>query len=384
MASRFVKLTRAAMRALPAKQRICEHGIVYEKLPSGDGRFYVNLMIDGQRIFRSAGQESAGVTREQVEKLVEQLRSDARHERLNLPKGRKLRLTFKAAAKDYLAKLEESGGLDLQKKRYRLEKHLVPFFGDRPLDKLTSFDVERYKKHRADAGAAPGSVNRELATVSHLYSMAVEWKWLDHKPLQVKRLQEDKGRITYLTPEQIDRLLAAARNSDNPVLYPFVQIGLDTSMRRMEILSIRLEHISLDRLTIYVPEAKAGAREQPITPHLAEFLRPYVAGATPGQEWLFPAPRSRTGHAVSIEKAFRQAVTEAGMDPAEVVRHTLRHTAITHLVQAGVDLPAVKRVSGHKTLSMVERYSHQNGEHIRAAMEKLQARIHPATSGTVT
>jgi len=63
------------------------------------------------------------------------------------------------------------------------------------------------------------------------------------------------------------------------------------------------------------------------------------------------------------------------MDPAQVVRHTLRHTAITHLVQAGVNLPTVKRISGHKTLAMVERYSHQNGEHIQAAMDKLQKRI---------
>jgi hypothetical protein len=34
------------------------------------------------------------------------------------------------------------------------------------------------------------------------------------------------------------------------------------------------------------------------------------------------------------------------------------------LVQAGVDLPTVKRISGHKTPQMVERYSHQNGSHI--------------------
>jgi len=62
------------------------------------------------------------------------------------------------------------------------------------------------------------------------------------------------------------------------------------------------------------------------------------------------------------------------MNPDQVVRHTLRHTAITHLVQAGVDLPTVKRISGHKTLIMVERYAHQNGEHIGAAMDKLEER----------
>ncbi len=64
----------------------------------------------------------------------------------------------------------------------------------------------------------------------------------------------------------------------------------------------------------------------------------------------------------------------AGLDPKQVVRHTLRHTAITHLVQAGVDLPTVKRISGHKTLQMVERYSHQNGIHIQSAMDKLEQR----------
>ena len=54
---------------------------------------------------------------------------------------------------------------------------------------------------------------------------------------------------------------------------------------------------------------------------------------------------------------------------------SLRHTAITRLFQAGVDLSTVKRISGHKTLAMVERYSHQSGTHIQAAMDKLQARF---------
>jgi len=88
--------------------------------------------------------------------------------------------------------------------------------------------------------------------------------------------------------------------------------------------------------------------------------------------WLFPASRSKTGHRVSIEKPWRRAVKVADLDVTQVVRHTLRHTSITHLVQAGVDLPTVKRISGHKDLSMVERYSHQNGERIRAAMDKLE------------
>ena len=197
---------------------------------------------------------------------------------------------------------------------------------------------------------------------------------MDHKSVRIKRLQEDRGRITYLTTDQIKRLLNAAKQDQNPHVYPFIVIGLDTSMRRMEILSIRLEHIDLDRRIIHIPKAKAGSREQPITRHLADFLRGYFQVAEQDQEWLFPAPKSKTGHVIAIEKAFRRVVEAAGLNPAEVVRHTLRHTAITHLVQAGVDLPTVQRISGHKTLAMVMRYSHQNGEHIRAAMDKLEQR----------
>jgi integrase len=145
-------------------------------------------------------------------------------------------------------------------------------------------------------------------------------------------------------------------------------------MRRMEILSIRLEHIDLARRIIYIPHAKAGSREQPITTRLAEFLKEYLKNISNNQPWLFPAKTSKTGHTVNIEKIFRRVVIAADLDPKQVIRHTLRHTAITHLVQAGVDLPTVKRISGHKSLQIAERYSHQNGAHIQAAMDKLEQR----------
>ena len=94
----------------------------------------------------------------------------------------------------------------------------------------------------------------------------------------------------------------------------------------------------------------------------------------PGEQWLFPSPAAKDGRTVNLDKPFRRCVLAAGLDVKQVVRHTLRHTAITHLVQAGVDLPTVKRISGHKNLSMVERYSHQNGAHIQTAMDKLSER----------
>jgi integrase len=328
------------------------------------------------------------------------LRSDAKHDRLSLPKGRKIALSFRDAATKYLEKLEVEGGKDLKAKRMRLERHLVPFFGDTPLSKISSFDTERYKKQRQQeksarggdrvsakskeqgvkssdkAGvAAPGTINRELAALSHLFSKAVEWGWITHRPAKLCRLKEGDGRIMYLTVDQVAALLEAAKASDNLQLYPFIVIGIETSMRMSEILSIRRENVDVQRRVIYVPKAKAGQREQPITAHLVTFLTGCMDALPPGTPWLFPSAAAKSGHTVEIRKPFIKAVREAGLDPALVVRHTLRHTAITHLVQAGIDLPTVKRISGHKTLAMVEKYAHQNGEHIQAAMDKLQDRM---------
>jgi len=80
---------------------------------------------------------------------------------------------------------------------------------------------------------------------------------------------------------------------------------------------------------------------------------------------------SATGYRHTFRKAFQRAVVRAGLDPALVTPHVLRHTAITKLVKAGVDLPTVQRVSGHKTLTMVLRYAHVDGAHIDNAVEHL-------------
>ncbi|MDH4459331.1 MAG: tyrosine-type recombinase/integrase [Nevskia sp.] len=398
MPKTFTKLSRQALRKLTPGQSLTEHGITFQRLADGDGVFTVALMVNGQRIHRVIGRESDGTTRTQAEEFMAQARSDAKHDRLALPKGRKLALSFRDAAAKYLQRLKEIGANDVAKKEMRLRVHLIPFFGDMPLSKISTFDVERYKRQRLqekvivrprgktiarapdkDKPPVPGTVNRELAVLSHLFNRAIEWEWIDRRPAKIKLFAEGKGRITYLTAEQAAQLVEAAKGDNNAQVYPFIVIGLETSMRRMEILSIRREHVNLAQRAIYIPQAKAGAREQPITAHLAEFLEAHIAALPPGTPWLFPAPSARSGHTMDIRTPFRRVVVAAGLDPDVVLRHTLRHTAITHLVQAGVDLPTVKRISGHKTLAMVERYAHQNGAHIATAMSRLEAAYRPAT-----
>jgi integrase len=369
------KLSRAALRALKSGEKITERGITFERLPNGDGVWSVNIMVDRQRIHRVIGRESAGTTKTQCDIWIEKTRTAAREDRLALPKGRKVALTFVDAGKRYIEKLKEEGGKSIDRKQKQLDLYLNEFFGQKSLSKISGFELARYCKQRRAVGAAGATINRELAVVSHLFSKAVEWGWLTHRPGKIPRFKEDRGRIVYLTPEQCQRVIEAARSDISPHIYPFTVIALSTSMRMNEILSMRREHVDPDRRRIFIPNAKAGARDQPITSELADFLSQHINALPKGTDWLFPSIASKSGRLATIRKAHRRVVAAAGLDPDVVVRHTFRHTAITHLVQAGVDLPTVQKVSGHKTLAMVARYAHANGAHIDAAMDKLEERI---------
>ena len=186
--------------------------------------------------------------------------------------------------------------------------------------------------------------------------------------------KEGRGRIVVLGDVEVDALLRAAVEDQDPDCWLFVLFGLNTAMRHSEMLQARFDQIDFAMLRLYVPQAKAGEREQPITPELAEILRKEREGRDDPDGWIFPSARPRLcrfGHRTRMDRPFRRAVGRAGLDPAKVTPHVMRHTAITNLVMSGADLPTIQRISGHKTLAMVLRYTHVHGRHIDQAVRAI-------------
>ncbi len=285
-------------------------------------------------------------------------------------------MLFKDVFLEYLENLKLEDGRNIPIKTRQLHQHIVPYFGEFELSEINRFDIERFKRYLLDQELKESTVNRYLAVLSHIFHKAVEWDWLVKVPCKIIKYRENSIRTRYLSKDEIQRLLMACEEDYNPIIEPFVRIALGTAMRRYEILSIRLEHIDLAHREIYIPIAKTGARNQPMTASLVSYLENYIKVNTkPGQEFLFPSPKARSGHREEIEKPFQRVLEQAGLDRKEVCRHTLRHTAITHLVQAGVDLPTVQRFSGHRSIQMVFRYSHQSREHLQSALDKMDERI---------
>jgi len=372
MALRFKILSRDAIKALTVGAKLTEHGIEVLRLPNEDIRYSINVMADGVRIHRVIGRESEGVKRGDAERQIEQYRTDARAGRLNLPKGRKSHKLFADAATDYLDRMEKTGGKDLVNKRRHIKSYLIPAFGKKPINRISTHGVAEYAATRAkDAPFA--SVNRELSTLSHMLNRMVEWRWITAADLpKITKSPEARKPITVLTEADSAALTRAAIEDVDARLHLFVAFGLNAAMRHSEILRVRYDQIDFENRRIHIPEAKAGEREQPITPVLTALLQRQRTQEADKDGWVFPAAeRCTTPHRLSMDKGFRRAVVKAGLDPKKVTPHVMRHTAITRLVKAGVDLPTIQRISGHKTLAMVMRYTHIYGEHLDHAVGKL-------------
>ncbi len=372
MAARFNRLTRPAIRRLKPGEKITEHGITAERLPDGDTRYSVNIMVDGERIHRVIGRQSEGVTRTQGEDFIGKQRAEAREGRLSLPKGRKLHLTFAAAADLYLSKLKEIGGKDYVNNEQHLRLHLVPYFGKMRLDRISVFTLQKFQNHCRQKGLSDPTVNRILATYRRMARRLAQWKVIP-APLPMVKLDAERNRRTYVISENEEqRLLDAALADSNSYIWLFIKLGLATGLRHSEMLAARFDKFDSARRRLRVKTKGSRWRNQPLTRGITAILQRERDMAENTGGWIFPSKRTRSGHVESMDEPFARCVAKAGMDSRVVTPHTMRHTAITRLAETGADIVTIQEFSGHETVAMVMRYAHAQDRAVDRALDKME------------
>ena len=336
-------------------------------------------MVDRIRIHRVIGKLSEGVTREVAERAIETLRTHARENRLKLPVGRKTFRTLEEAASSYLEKIDQDPkhGKNIQRKKMHIER-LISHFGKIRIDRIDASSINSYWRLRRDAGLSVATINRELSTLSHFLNRCVEWRWIAAKP-KIHKGEEARKKIVVLDHTAIAALLQAARQDIDPHIWLFTAIAAGTGMRHSEILKMQWKDIDFDRSRIFVPFAKSGPRHQPVPKRLMQTLRTEWAKGDKPSEHLFPALRkdAKFPFRQSMAEPFRRVVRAAGLDPKKISPHILRHTAITALVQSGIDIPTIQQISGHKTPQMVYRYTHIADHHVSQAVDTLDSIFPP-------
>jgi hypothetical protein len=197
-------LTRSALRRLKPGQSRMSGGIKYERLVN-DGRWSVNVMISRVRRHQVVGLESEGYTRTQAEELLASLKASKRERMHGIAIPQRRLITLREAASRYLSYLRDTGGKDIAKKRQRLDQHVLPQLGSYPLATLTETDLKRYRARRLEQGAAAATINRELAVVSHLFSVASDGQALaliPAAPCRIRRLREPEAKTVFCSPSR--------------------------------------------------------------------------------------------------------------------------------------------------------------------------------------
>ncbi|MBO9650249.1 MAG: site-specific integrase [Variovorax sp.] len=396
---RNAALSVKAIKALAPGQSITGEGLTVERLKSGDVKFKVATQINRQRVSRAIGFESEGFTLEDARSVLASLRSRAREATLQLPTARKTGLTLAELSEIYLQRLEVGDGKGVEMKRSHFALHLLPHLGALPAASIDEHAFGAYRKKRLSEKVlrrerltTDATVNRELSTLRHALNKGVKWKLIPPHALDAKPTKEADGTRDALNAIQTAKLLEAARLDPDPDIHTFVMVAVNTSARLSEVLRIRVADIDFDRLRIAIHQAKAGAREQPMPPILVEHLEERIKRrGLKRTDWLFPSklkrdgtPKAKEGRRMSITSVWPRVIKAAGLTEDEIghklVRHSLRHTAVTAFVKTGADLQVVQKMSGHKTLSMVMRYTHTKDSEIDLAMEKMQALMSAASA----
>lgn len=238
---------------------------------------------------------------------------------------------------------------------------------------------DRLRRERTRRGTprAPATVNRYLAALSHMLTVATnEWEWLDHNPMaKVTRLSEPKGRVTFLTRTQIGQLIEACKASSDPRLYPLVVLALGTGARQGELVSLRWANVDLDHRRVRLEDTKNGERRSLAlsdTTHavLTDLAR--VRSITSDLVFALPGKTRAT----FPRHAWEKTVAACGFD--EFRFHDLRHTAASHMAMEGASLLQLAEFLGHKTLAMVKRYSHLTEGHTARVVEAMNGAIFEA------
>ncbi len=141
-------------------------------------------------------------------------------------------------------------------------------------------------------------------------------------------------------------------------------------MRHSEIMRLRWDEINFPQRRIFIGKAKAGQREQPIPETSPPAWRRNGSNLANRRVICF-LQVAKHPHRSTMTKQFRRSVKRAGLRPDKVTPHILRHTAITALVKSGVDLPTIQKISGHKTLAMILRYTQLSDAHVDRSVAKL-------------
>lgn len=307
---------------------------------------------------------------------------------------------------DVLLDYKTNGQATLGDAESRIRLHLAPFFKidvvtEKEGKRLTGLsggvnalsvrnvDAQRYILLRRAEGAKDASIANELALLRRALNLAVKNGKLPHAAYIGLPANADRPREAFLEPAQYRELMSHLPEH----MKPLVSLAFHTGMRRGELVKIKCDQVDLDQGVLYLSAKETKTKEARVIPIPAEPLAMLRIqklrrdAEDPSCQVVFFRPRrlcvdgpgSKLVPIGDYRVGWKKAVAAAGLtklvEEKGFVFHSLRNSAIRQLMRSGVSQTVAMKISGHRTVSVFQRYNCTSFDDLKDAAQKLDKHL---------
>lgn len=212
-------------------------------------------------------------------------------------------------------------------------------------------------------GLKPPTINRYLTLLIAIMNHAADLGWVDQPP-RIKKVSEGPGRLVYLTPDEVDRLIEALPEQ---VHKDFVTLAIATGLRMRNLTHLEWSEVNLFNRTIAISAEKMKARKPLVIPINQMAMDVLQRLHRPSGRVLQYRGRDLD---VIGRRAFKTAQNRAGLTK-NIHPHVFRHTFASWHIQSGTSIYELKELGGWSKLDSVMQYAHLNIDHLKESSAKI-------------
>jgi integrase/recombinase XerD len=243
--------------------------------------------------------------------------------------------------------------------------------------------LRSYLEEMAATGASLRTAARRLSALKQFFRfLAAEGVRKDDPSATIDTPRAGRPLPKYLSENEVTCLLEAAslrRDAGGLRLAALLEVLYATGLRVSELVGLPMSAITRDGRMLIVRGKGGKERMVPLTDPAIEAVQAYLgvrdrylpaSSSRTGSPWLFPS-RSREGHLTRVRfgQLLKELAAEAGLAPARVSPHVLRHSFASHLLAHGADLRSLQQMLGHADISTTQIYTHVLDERLHALVD---------------
>ena len=348
--------------------------------PKGN-RWYIDYYVNGKRkreVVSIPEIDPSKITLRDAEKAFSIRKAEIAQGKFDIAKTQKP-IKFEKLIEAYLEWANENH--KAPERDHAACKNLFAHFRDMNIYTLSLWEVEKYKSERKKQGRQPETINKELCVIRRMFNLATEGALRvksAKNPIEGLKLLKvlPKKTRTYSSLE-FQKLYEAAPNHFKPILL----CAYITGMRRGEIVNLKWRDVHFEDEYIYVAETKT---DEPRTIPICESLLSTLLQMKKESDckFVFTTPNGKPYTSKTVWKtAWGSTLKRSGIPKGRF--HDFRHTFMTDLiVDEKEDFATVMALSGHKSMSMLKRYTHAKEEAKKTAMKKRENHVNISTMDT--